>query len=225
MVVRRIVCLANSYKFGGRCVAGVELCPGRNFGHWIRPVTNRSGRAINRFEQTCTDDTGIELLDVLDIDFGNAIPEGHQPENILINPQRRWVKIGRLQLDDLAPILHCGHEPLWPHTESTGNGRNDKISANNLRHISSSLSLVRPARAIVRVLQSPYKMRGKLDVRVRFNWGREQNDLQLTDPKKRDYQDRGLGEYNLNNPAMCISIAEIFESQNAAFKLVAGLML
>ena len=86
MGVRRIVCLANSCKFGGRCIAGVELRPSGRFGQWIRPITGRTSKAINHFEQTCTDSTWTGLLDILDIDFGYAVPEGHQSENILINP-------------------------------------------------------------------------------------------------------------------------------------------
>ena len=94
MAVRRIVCLANSYKFGGRCVAGVELMPSGGFGRWIRPVADRSRRAVSNSQQTCTDGTGSQLLDVLDIDFGRAVPKGHQSEDILINPSKSWKKVG-----------------------------------------------------------------------------------------------------------------------------------
>ena len=225
MVVRRIVCLANSYKHGGRCVAGVELLNDR-FGRWIRPVTDRPARAISGPEQTCTDGTASELLDILDIDFGTDFPEEHQSENVLIAPDRKWKKAGKLSLADLEPILHGGHEPLWPHTESTRIGCSDKISADNLPRIESSLALIRPTNALVRVFQSQYKEKGKLDVRVRFEWGGEQNDLKLTDlQKSAAYQAGGVGVYDLKNPIMCVSIGEIFRPQEAAYKLVAGLII
>lgn len=226
MVERQIVCLANSYKFGGRCVAGVELMPDGGLGHWIRPVTNRSSRAISHSEQLCTNGEECRLLDVLNIGFEEAVPEGYQSENILINPQVKWEKIGRLELTKLTPVLHCENEPLWPYAESTGNGCKDKISANNLPHIESSLALVQPISAKVHVFQSRYRKKGKLDVRVRFEWGGEENDLKLTDLRESyNYQAKGVGEYNLNNPTMCISIGEIFKRQNAAFKLAAGLII
>lgn len=225
MAIRRIVCLANSYKNSERCIAGVELLSDDCFGHWIRPVTRRSA-AINELEQTCTDGTPSRLLDILAIDFGRAVPEGYQSENILISSGKKWKKIGRFPLADLDPILHCRHEPLWPYAESTRNGRNDKISANNLRHIRSSLSLVQPAEAIVHVFPSPYKMKGKLDVRVGFEWGGEQNNLKLTDlQESSNYQTKGVGKYNLDKPTMCISISKIYTKQNAAFKLVSGLIV
>ena len=37
--VKRIVCLANSRKRGGRCVAGKELLADGRAGGWIRPVS------------------------------------------------------------------------------------------------------------------------------------------------------------------------------------------
>lgn len=224
MPVKRIVCLANSRKLLNRCVAGVELVNG-GFGRWIRPVTARPAGEITYQEQMCTNGTASELLDILEIDFGADVPNGHQSENVLITVGRSWVKAGRLQsIDDLAPILHCGQEPLWPHTRSTKIGCNDEISANDLPCLESSLALIRPTNATVRVLH-PFKAGGKLDVRVRFEWGGEQNDLMLTDVQKEAiYQDIGVGEYNLNNPTMCVSIGEIFELRRAAYKLVVGLM-
>lgn len=225
MAVRRIVCLANSYKNGGRCIAGIEIANG-NFGPWIRPVSHRQGRAINIAEQTCTDGSTCVPLDVLDIDFEAALPQGYQSENVLFAQGNRWVKAGVAPVDGLNPVLHAGHTPLWPNTGSTGNGQNDKISTENLAHIGSSLALVRPQNATVRVFQNPYRQAGHLDVRVRFDWGGEVNDLKLTDPLKLDfYQASGIGSYVVANPMMCISIGEVFAAQNEAYKLVAGLIV
>src|SRR5579871_2249997 len=82
----RFVCLANSYKEGGRCVAGILLdksnCPILKDGHpkWIRP--------------TCTTEHGeiptdlvahIPLLTVLEIEVWKFVGEGHQSENALFN--------------------------------------------------------------------------------------------------------------------------------------------
>ena len=225
MAVRRIVCLANSYKNGGRCIAGIEIVNG-NFGPWIRPVSHRTGRAINTAEQTCTDGSICAPLDVFDIDFGAALPQGYQSENVLITPGISWVKAGVAPIGGLNPALHAGHAPLWPNTGSTGNGQNDKISTANLAHIGSSLALVRPQNATVRVFQNPFRAAGQLDVRVRFNWGGEINDLKLTDPLKLGVcQAAGIGNYAVANPLMCISIGEVFAAQNEAYKLVAGLIV
>lgn len=38
MATRRVVCLANSRRTGGRCIAGKELINGQ-FARWVRPVS------------------------------------------------------------------------------------------------------------------------------------------------------------------------------------------
>lgn len=225
MAIRRIICLANSYKNGGRCVAGIEIANGQ-YGSWIRPVSNRPARAINIPEQTCTDGTPCGPLDILDIDFGDPVPEGYQSENVFITPDVSWVKVGPAPIDWLTPVLNADHGPLWPHTESTANGQNDKILAANLHLIGTSLSLVRPAVATIRVFQNYFKGGGQLDVRVQFTWGGQDNDLKLTDPMKLAiYQEEGVGNYNVENPIICVSIGEVFPARNEAYKLVAGLIV
>jgi len=44
--VKRLVCLANSRKLSGRCVAGRELSGGRPIG-WVRPVSARENEEVS----------------------------------------------------------------------------------------------------------------------------------------------------------------------------------
>ncbi|MYC34131.1 MAG: hypothetical protein F4X64_13280 [Chloroflexi bacterium] len=53
--VKRIVCLANSRKRGGRCVAGKELLPDDRLGGWIRPVSARHDEEVSPQECCYTD--------------------------------------------------------------------------------------------------------------------------------------------------------------------------
>jgi len=44
--VKRIVCLANSRKLQGRCIAGREIVQGKP-GAWIRPVSAREHEEVS----------------------------------------------------------------------------------------------------------------------------------------------------------------------------------
>ena len=48
---KRIVCLANSRKLSGRCVAGREWSEKQGAGDWIRPVSERDNQAASENER------------------------------------------------------------------------------------------------------------------------------------------------------------------------------
>jgi hypothetical protein len=48
--MRRIVCLANSRKPDGRCVAGKLYAQGK-FGAWLRPISARDGEELSEQER------------------------------------------------------------------------------------------------------------------------------------------------------------------------------
>jgi len=49
-IVKRMVCLANSRKLNGRCVAGRELVAGQPTG-WLRPVSEREHEEVSEYER------------------------------------------------------------------------------------------------------------------------------------------------------------------------------
>jgi hypothetical protein len=48
--VKRILCLANSRKLSGRCLAGKEF-GGNDIGTWIRPVGAREHGEVSEYER------------------------------------------------------------------------------------------------------------------------------------------------------------------------------
>jgi hypothetical protein len=70
-----IVCLANSRKLSGRCLAGKVP----ETGVWFRPVSARPDAAINLGERRYDDGSEPGLLDVVDVPFTVARPSPFQP--------------------------------------------------------------------------------------------------------------------------------------------------
>lgn len=81
----QFVCLANSYKEGGRCVAGILLENGHpvmenDKPKWIRPVCKTAhGEIPLQFV------SNVNLLDIIEIDAVNYVPDGFQSENALFD--------------------------------------------------------------------------------------------------------------------------------------------
>ena len=102
----QLVCLANSWKHGDRCIAGIDL----KTGQWIRPVSNLvDGRIPTQIR--LIDGKEPALLDILDIplekngpDFGFAIENRTLASGV-------WQKAGQVKATDL--LLYCEpHSPI-----------------------------------------------------------------------------------------------------------------
>jgi hypothetical protein len=112
--LKRIVCLANSWKHEERCIAGIDLETGK----WIRPVCDRlhpadgkipkSVRLIDGKEPQLLEILGIPLDDTGD-DFGFAC----ENRSILPGP---WQRLGHLHPTDL--IDYCQDFPQILHTST-----------------------------------------------------------------------------------------------------------
>lgn len=64
IATKKILCLANSRKRGGRCIAGRELLADSP-GPWIRPVSDREHEEVSEEERQFEDGSEPKVLDVI----------------------------------------------------------------------------------------------------------------------------------------------------------------
>lgn len=220
--VKRIVCLANSRKMSGRCIAGYELADGRAVG-WVRPVSSREHEEVSLEEQRYENGEIPQLLDIVDIPFVAPRPRLHQPENWLLNPNFYWNKVGRFEVNHLPSLLDI-QGPLWINDHHTYNGLNDEIPTNQLHNIGSSLKLISVSDVQIHVYR-PGAAFGNLKRRVQahFNFNGVNYQLWVTDPMfEAQYLAVPDGIHELGPSYLTVSIGEPFGE--SCYKLVAAVI-
>jgi hypothetical protein len=215
---RRIICLANSKKNLGRCVAGLELTGG-NPGTWLRPVSERSGHELSLDDRRYEDGGDVALLDIVDITLLRHAPEGCQHENHVIDDTIYWRKVGTFPASDLVRHARTAG-PLWVDGNSSYSGVNDRVAADVADQLRHSLELVRPTKPIIFVAPG----RVKRQVRAGFHLGAAEYNLVVTDTKvEAAYLSRENGTYPLPGEVLfCVSLGEPFDGNR--YKLVAAVI-
>jgi hypothetical protein len=220
--VKRIVCLANSYKPpNGRCVAGREVLAD-GYGGWIRPVSARPTAEVS-FAEYRYEDNGIpKLLDIVDIPILAAAPSHHQTENHVIDTGLRWVRGGELPWSDLEQLREQP-ETLWVNRDHTNAGHYDCMSQEEAATVDNSLLLIRPDNFRIQV-GTNYWTRKKY-YRGKFEYNGSHHSLSITDPAVRDaFAGKQEGDYPLNDAYLCVSLTEPYKEDGRCHKLVAAVL-
>lgn len=105
----QIVCMANSWKLGERCIAGIDIATK----NWIRPVCDRTKYGSVPKNIRWINGKEPQILDVIELPLnGNHLQSGSASENRTIAPGK-WKKIGIVKPHQIikcsnynAPILH-----------------------------------------------------------------------------------------------------------------------
>ncbi len=220
--VKRIVCLANSRKLNGRCLAGKEF-GGDTVGTWIRPVGAREHGEVSEYERQYEDGSDPKILDVIDVPLLDPQPKGFEQENWLLDPEYYWGKVGRVTWPELARLAdHV--EPLWIDGIHTYNGINDKIPLAQVGTVRSSLRLLHVTTLRISVFK-PGEAFGNLKRRVqgRFNYGDREYRLWVTDPTyERSFLSKSDGDYELGESFLTVSLGEPYS--DACHKLIAAII-
>lgn len=218
-----IVCLANSRKTAGRCIAGKEIDTTGKAGRWIRPVSPRPTHEISELEMLYPDGETVKLLDIIEIPCEKPAPQGHQPENVLIDARFFWQRRDRVNWQALKAILD-EPSPLWVNGFSTRQCHNNRIPEHQLDSKQGSLRLIALDRMLLYTdlkLQKSGNM--KQAVRARFDYLGDHYCLDVTDPVIESYfLKAGAIEHSLDTALACISLTELWEGY--VYKLVASII-
>lgn len=221
-VIKRIVCLANSRKLSGRCVAGKEWT-GRQPGPWVRPVSDRPFEEISERERQYKDGSDPQVLDVIDVPLQCHHPKSYQTENWLLDPNLYWARAGRATWQDLTSFAD-NPGVLWLNNSSTYHGQNDRISQVDTPQLNNSLYLLHLEKLALRVFAPGADFRNpKRRVQAEFLHDGIIYRVWVTDPLiEREYLAGEDGEYGIGECFVTVSLGEAHEGY--CYKLVAALI-
>ena len=206
-----IICLANSYKHNGRCIAGIDAA-----GHWVRPVSSSQKRAIDKHTRTI-DGGEPQILDVLKIPLHAHGPvDGCQPENKLLK-MGQWQKIGRAKPENL--VRYCEDDSVVLHNNL------DYVRASCFRMIPSygwkSLQLIRNNNVIFEQENNKAKWRANF-----VNCKGAALSLRVTDPAicERLEQGDNISKDCLLTVSMATGWSPDKKTAKRCYKFVAGVV-
>lgn len=221
--IKTIICLANSSKHGGRCVAGKVITP-QGIGDWLRPIGSASQGAVSYKDRQYSGGAEPVVLDVIAIPLTSKASHQYQPENHFIDANQYWQLVRKATPQELLGALDPPQRDLWGTGESSGSGINDRVMENTAPGFGYSLRLIRVNDLEIRVSVENPSFTSKKTVRGYFTYSRTRYALGITDPLiTSKFTSQGNGTYSVNDAVLCVSLGEPFNGH--AYKLIAGVFL
>jgi hypothetical protein len=215
-----LVCLANSQKHGGRCVAGITTA-----GSWVRPVSSELDGTLSPRDYTLGDGSEPALLDVIRLEASHS-PKPHQPENWQISGAQ-WQRLGRLGSQEARRWLH---QVAIPGPQLLGSPADRFNYTDLVEHpIHSSLCVVEPAEARWHITSN---FKGMRQIRANFKLAGEPYNLPVSDPHWAGLLSRfDFGYYSNSDVSIArsqavfltVSLTEPFNG--SCFKLIAAVVV
>jgi hypothetical protein len=200
---KQIVIMTKSLKDKDYCVAGIDTSSGK----WIRLVSTKDGGA---FPKELFDDSNINVLDVIEVQFKSPEPYKMQKENWLIDETKPIVKLGSRTLNQVLA--------LRPHDKPKFIFGNDKgeLAADEVKGLDHSLEML-----YVRNLafDTSLKGDGRHHHKVVFEYNGTKYHLCLTDPK---FRIEKLNSFVLPTATIVVSIPPLpYGESELYYKFVA----
>lgn len=169
----QFICLANSRKMQGRCVAGLRT----DGSGWFRPVSALADGTLSYSNCILDDGNEAALLDVVEVDVVRPRPEPHQPENWELAPAT-WHVVQRIAPANAYAGLRTA---LVPGPALLG-GPGDRVAHAPflVTPAAASLSIVEPSSVQWEITTS---LRGNRQTRCWFVLGGANYNLSVTDLK------------------------------------------
>lgn len=220
MFVQTIVCFANSRKDGRRCVAG-KTWTRQGCGTWVRPVSLDPSRAVLPALLAYQDGTQPRVLDIVQVPLDSALPEGHQQENALMNPDYLWVKTGQVRAANVSQWLDTPHS-LWTLNSQSSGMVNNRVPA-ALRP-QTSLYLVSVPKLLIKLIAAPLPNQPYRRVVVgEFVYLGVNYRLHVTDVEvEAQCRAHPLRALTFANVALCVSLGNCFHQHY--YKLIASVI-
>jgi len=216
-----IICLANSRKPSGRCIAGLRT---KGEG-WIRPVTKDG--ALSRRHYVLENNTDPMLLDILRIHLQTPVPKPYQPENWLVGA-KPWSLIQRPAEDKYSYLLNQ-YINVGPELFGDTSDR-IKVEEFTITPAKASLTLIFPINVRWQITTS---YTGNRQTRAWFLLNGVHYDLVVTDPLWEDklkpfthgiYSSEQIGLKKEQRVLFTISLGGPLRGE-ICFKLVAAVII
>jgi hypothetical protein len=181
---KTILCLANSRKMSGRCIAGREVLDGAVFGPWVRPVSEREHAEISEEERRFENGQFPAVLDIVEVPLKKPLPLAFQTENHLIDDAYYWMPIRTVSWAEAQKAVDAGRRPLWGNFGSSYNGVCDRVPVQSATPADGSLRLIEVGDLEIHVqVEGAAFGNGKQKVRGQFTHENTQYLLAITDPR------------------------------------------
>ena len=210
---KELICLANSRKLNGRCIAGKE--PEKLW--WVRPVSDTETGEIYADQ--------IKLnpkpLDIVSYSFLRYKTNSYHPENLIMG-NTAWEKIGEYPFEKID-VLCDKPDALWTNEEPDSH----KISLEFLlkNKIPSSLYLIKPELFEI-FSEGEYRADGNPKLRAVFKYNGKGYVLPITDiefeMQFRDIKPNENYRFNTQDIYLCVSLSE--PHNGFCYKLIASII-
>lgn len=209
----RLVCLANSFKEGGRCLAGIELDNQNNpvivngRPKWIRPICNTNHGEVPTYLVS-----HLNILDIIEINVTRNPNTDYQSENALFE-ETSICNLGTFDRNNLNTLCE---NPLIIF-----NNRGNAVAQDTIRNLTRSLIFITTNN--FEVTERTYEDTQRKQTRLVFTHRTNQYNFPITDPVfLHHYQADPDFIEDIEKLFLCLSLGVVW--QNWYYKLVAGII-